>query len=200
MTEKQKGQQKIVNAAKKLFVKKGFDGTSLRDIATKAQVPVSLIYHYFENKVHLWQEVKVNLLIDSGWMGDHHLDKDRNFVEFLEYFVNMRLKLLYSNPDIVRLFDWQRLESGKNQLFGLGNAPKNGNWKTLLDYLQIYRKKGQVTDKLSDEAVTSMIFGLILGPFVRTGQAYFKNEDECNIYIDMITTTLIQTLAVKQIE
>lgn len=200
MTEKQKGQKKIVNAAKKLFVKKGFDGTSLRDIADKAQVPVSLIYHYFENKVHLWQEVKVSLLIDSGWMGDHHLDKDRNFAEFLEYFINMRLQLLYANPDIVRLFDWQRLESGKNQLFGLGNAPKNGNWKTLLDYLQIYREKGQVTDALSDEAVTSMVFGLILGPFVRTGQAYFKNKDEYAIYKEVITTTLIQTLAAKHIE
>ncbi|WP_440994329.1 TetR/AcrR family transcriptional regulator [Cysteiniphilum litorale] len=200
MTEKQKGQKKIVNAAKKLFVKKGFDGTSLRDIATKANVPVSLIYHYFENKVHLWQEVKVSLLIDSGWMGDHNLDKDRNFAEFLEHFINMRLQLLYANPDIVRLFDWQRLESGKNQLFGLGNAPEGSKWKTLLDYLEIYRNKGQITSTLSDEAVTSMVFGLILGPFVRTGQAYFKNNDEYSIYKDTITTTLIQTLAIKHIE
>lgn len=200
MTEKQKGQKKIVSAAKKLFVKKGFDGTSLRAIATKANVPVSLIYHYFENKVHLWQEVKVSLLVDSGWMGDHHFDNDRNFAEFLHYFINMRLQLLYANPDIVRLFDWQRLESGKNQLFGLGNAPKGSNWKTLLDYLKIYREKGQVTNLLSDEAITSMVFGLILGPFVRTGQAYFKNNDEYVIYKDTITKTLIETLAAKHIE
>ena len=197
MVDKQKGQQKIVNAAKKLFVKNGFDGTSLRNISDKANVPVSLIYHYFTNKVHLWQEVKINLLAESGWMENQYLDQIQEFSEFLRQFITVRLHLLYTNPDIVRLFDWQRLESKKNQLFGLGNAPKNTKWKTIVDYLQIYRQQNQIVSHLNDDAVTSMIFGLLLGPFVRTGQAYFKDKEDCEIYKESVINTLIQALVAK---
>ena len=33
-----------------IFVKKGFEGSSISDIASQAKTNKSLIYHYFENK------------------------------------------------------------------------------------------------------------------------------------------------------
>lgn len=42
--------QKVVDAASGLFFHKGFDGTSVRDIADKAEVNVSLISYYFKGK------------------------------------------------------------------------------------------------------------------------------------------------------
>ena len=44
----------IVNAAEKLFVKKGFAATSISDVATKAKVTKSLIHHHFGSKEALW--------------------------------------------------------------------------------------------------------------------------------------------------
>jgi len=43
-------QQKVVEAASLLFFQKGFHGTSVRDIAEKASVNVSLISYYFKSK------------------------------------------------------------------------------------------------------------------------------------------------------
>jgi len=42
--------QKVINAASALFFQKGFDGTSVRDIAEKANVNVSMISYYFKGK------------------------------------------------------------------------------------------------------------------------------------------------------
>lgn len=38
----------ILNAAEDLFANKGFEGTSVRDIAQKAEVNVAMISYYFE--------------------------------------------------------------------------------------------------------------------------------------------------------
>lgn len=42
--------QKVVDAASALFFQKGFDGTTVRDIAERASVNVSLISYYFKSK------------------------------------------------------------------------------------------------------------------------------------------------------
>ncbi|GAB3065375.1 forespore capture DNA-binding protein RefZ [Virgibacillus ainsalahensis] len=43
-------QKKVIDAASSLFFQKGFSGTSVRDIAEKASVNVSLISYYFKSK------------------------------------------------------------------------------------------------------------------------------------------------------
>ena len=43
-TEKQ---IKILDVAEELIAKKGFDGTSVRDICTKANINVAMISYYF---------------------------------------------------------------------------------------------------------------------------------------------------------
>jgi len=42
--------QKVIEAASMLFFQKGFHGTTVRDIADKASVNVSLISYYFKGK------------------------------------------------------------------------------------------------------------------------------------------------------
>jgi len=46
--------EKIISAARKLFEQKGFDQTSVRDIATLADVNVALINYHFQSKENLF--------------------------------------------------------------------------------------------------------------------------------------------------
>lgn len=48
--KKNPSRQKVIDAASVLFFQKGFHGTSVRDIADKASVNVSLISYYFKSK------------------------------------------------------------------------------------------------------------------------------------------------------
>ncbi len=48
---------KILNAAKKEFLLKGIEGTSLRSIARNAEMSVGNIYHYYESKDEIVKEL-----------------------------------------------------------------------------------------------------------------------------------------------
>jgi len=52
-----RSRNKILNVAEKYFATLSYTGTSLRDIATEADVPLALIYYYFESKTRLYDEV-----------------------------------------------------------------------------------------------------------------------------------------------
>jgi AcrR family transcriptional regulator len=61
----------VVHAAGKLFLERGFDGTSMRDIASAAGTSQSMLYRYFPNKSALFETAVLE-----------------PFYEFLEEFVN----------------------------------------------------------------------------------------------------------------
>ncbi|MBM4388146.1 MAG: TetR/AcrR family transcriptional regulator, partial [Deltaproteobacteria bacterium] len=60
--------EKILAVSKSLIIEKGYQGTSLRDIASNAGVTMGAIYHHFRNK----EEIYLNVL------------KENNIVEYLE--------------------------------------------------------------------------------------------------------------------
>ena len=47
-----KGQ--IIDAAKRVFAAKGYDGASLRAVAREAEVDPALVHHYFDGKASLF--------------------------------------------------------------------------------------------------------------------------------------------------
>lgn len=53
--EKTDKREQLINAAEELFAEKGFDGTSVRDIAQKADVNLAMISYYFGSKEKLLQ-------------------------------------------------------------------------------------------------------------------------------------------------
>lgn len=55
---------KILNVAEALFAEKGFDGTSMGEIAKKVGINKSSIYYYFESKDKLLEEVLKNCTIN----------------------------------------------------------------------------------------------------------------------------------------
>ena len=53
--------RRLEQSALALFSSRGYDGTSLRDIAEDAGVQLSLIDRYFGNKLHLFQEIHLRI-------------------------------------------------------------------------------------------------------------------------------------------
>lgn len=123
MTKKKQDEtapRKILLVARDLFLEKGFSSVSIRDIAKKAEVPISLIYHYHENKTALWKAIKNDLLVT--YFGDVEENAPSEFTclrEFLTYVMTLRFKLYEKDPNISRLVTWQRLEPTEESLSGI---------------------------------------------------------------------------------
>ena len=49
--------EKILQTANRLFAKYGFGSTSIRDIATEAEVNLAAVNYHFKNKDNLYWEV-----------------------------------------------------------------------------------------------------------------------------------------------
>ena len=65
---KENRKEQIIQEALKLFSEKGFAAVSMRDLAESAGISVSTIYHYYESKQALFQDmiVRANALTDRA--------------------------------------------------------------------------------------------------------------------------------------
>ncbi len=55
--ERRERRERILNAARQVFFKKGYIGATMRDIALEAAFSPGLIYHYFKNKDDIYASI-----------------------------------------------------------------------------------------------------------------------------------------------
>lgn len=94
-------EQSIKNAAKTVFLKKGFAGTKTRDIAIEAGENLALINYYFRSKKNLFQIVMKEIFkefLDSSVPVFN--DPNTSIQEKIELFVDKQLNLCLQQPDI----------------------------------------------------------------------------------------------------
>jgi AcrR family transcriptional regulator len=140
-----RNKRKIEAAALQVFVKQGFHGTSIRDIANASGVSIGNIYNYYKTKEDLYKaiaehyETRMQALRASAIEGTDDLFDPDNLLKFAE-----RLReIVHNETDYWRLMYIDVTEFG-NQHFAhlyrnlakdlkskLGNKlrdPKRGNW------------------------------------------------------------------------
>jgi len=94
----------ILDAAKGAFAEKGFEGTSIADIARTAQISDGLVYRYFRSKRELLYEVLrkfyERILLDL----ETQVFKHDAFPARLEALIRRHLEVFVSDTDLCRLF------------------------------------------------------------------------------------------------
>lgn len=85
--ENPKTRQQFISAAKTLFVKKGYDETTMIDIADEAGLSRRTLYSYFESKVDVFQAV-INsevekVLSQLAEIANQNLPVQQKIVEFV---------------------------------------------------------------------------------------------------------------------
>lgn len=55
--QKQQRKEEILSAGLDLFIRKGFTGTKIKDIADQVGMSVGLLFHYYESKEALYEEL-----------------------------------------------------------------------------------------------------------------------------------------------
>jgi TetR/AcrR family fatty acid metabolism transcriptional regulator len=94
----------ILDAAKGAFADKGFEGTSIADIARIAQISDGLVYRYFRNKRELLYEVLrkfyERILLDL----ETQVFKHDGFSARLEALIRRHLEVFVADTDLCRLF------------------------------------------------------------------------------------------------
>ena len=90
----------ILDAASKLFVEKGYDGTSLQDIINETKLSKGAIYHHFSSKEEIFERIcgqigEANSARLAGIRDDKHLNGREKLKEIF------RSSLLHPNQETV---------------------------------------------------------------------------------------------------
>jgi AcrR family transcriptional regulator len=110
--------QQILKAAVALFAERGYDGTSIRAIVSKARVNQAAINYHFKGKEGLYEEVLK--LAFEGYLRLDSFDleklKDLPREEALRRFVHQQLRPLLAHDQMsryIRIFAWENVRPSK---------------------------------------------------------------------------------------
>ncbi len=93
--------KKFLNIAKKEFIRKGYNGTTIRTIAKKSGIAVGNLYNYFKNKDKIFEEIlsptinKIKNALetmknkkisknDSEWSFEWHKEQLKQIIKFVD--------------------------------------------------------------------------------------------------------------------
>ncbi|WDF46634.1 TetR family transcriptional regulator [Chryseobacterium sp. KACC 21268] len=173
-------EEHIMMAAEKLFAANGYNGTSVRDIAAKAKVNVSMISYYFGSKENLMEEL-------FKWRMEEGLNFAKNIVEntdlteiekidaFVDNFVNRVQKF----RDFYLLIHTQQVISQNKNIQNFLRASKINYIEINQKIVEIGLEKGIFTKRPSFHLLQCTISGTIFNAMhgIKMYKEYLKKNN-----------------------
>jgi TetR/AcrR family transcriptional regulator len=111
-------ERKILEAAGKIFMKKGRLGASMQDIADEAGINRTLLHYYFRNKEKLFDTIFSRAIARAFPTMVAAFASDRPFMEKIRIFVDTYTDLLMDNP-YLPVFIFQEISLNPDRLAGI---------------------------------------------------------------------------------
>lgn len=101
MTRSKNTEKKIFDAATELFLEKGVDRTSVREIAARADINLALMNYYFRSKENLFDAIFSQLVKTNTKKLIKILDSDLQLEDKIRQYVVVYIDMLSENPLLV---------------------------------------------------------------------------------------------------
>lgn len=157
--------EKILDAARKLFVQQGFAATTTRDIAKEAGINLALVNYYYGSKQNLFKTIMVEHM--KGFMKGLSVginDPSRGLEEKFAFMADSYISMLLVQPD-VPLFLLRSLREEPDVLFrdvGIGPILTDSLLMKEIDAAL----KAQGTSLISPLQIFINLMGLCVFPFI----------------------------------
>lgn len=163
---------RILDASEDLFSSKGYDATSMEQIAKKAEVTKSLIYYYFESKEKILEELISKYMVTTMKEKRDVLLSNQSNTSIIEQSMQKGFDFLFKNKRIMRILITEMLKD---------NIRNNNLCKMVGDMITASAanlKSLGMDIKDDDEfAMYSFFFGLIpIIAFMHLGDTWMKNN------------------------
>lgn len=91
-------EEKILSAAKKVFLTKGMDGARMQDIADEAAINKALLHYYFRSKDKLFEQIFMQVVSDFLPRIVAVLESETTLFQKIESFCNEYISQLLKTP------------------------------------------------------------------------------------------------------
>lgn len=99
-TKKDNTEEKILEAAKSVFLNKGMDGARMQEIADEAGINKALLHYYFRSKERLFEAIFGEIIKFAFPKITRIIASDMGIVSKIEQFVDAYLEILMKHPFI----------------------------------------------------------------------------------------------------
>lgn len=154
-------EERILEAAKKIFLRDGLQGARMQDIADLATINRSMLHYYFRDKELLSQTVMKGVISKFVVAFKENLNSELSFEEKVDNYIDAEINLAFDNPDLL--------------IFALHEASKDPEFfKKVIESKMsvVFRKqmkeayeKGEIVPKNIEEFVVS-VSSLCMFPFI----------------------------------
>ncbi|HEY9008647.1 TetR family transcriptional regulator [Ohtaekwangia sp.] len=152
---------KILSAARALFEEKGFDLTSVREIATKAEVNVALINYHFGSKENLMLAV-MEQSSDATRMKLHDINQsEATSVEKLLLVIDLYVEKLFDNCRYYHLIHREMSVVQRPELVDGINKILNRNTAELRKLIEDGQRKKTFKKSVDIDLAIATLFGVI---------------------------------------
>lgn len=124
-------EEQILKAAETVFLEKGFDATSVADIAEKAGCNRALVYYYFRTKENLFEKVFVNKIGFLFENIDRVIKESSSLHELLEKFVDLYFSILTESPKMPLFVITELIMNKQNQAWFVRNYLVNPKFDSI---------------------------------------------------------------------
>ncbi len=126
----------IINTAIKLFATKGYEGTSIRDLAAAAEVNVAMVNYYFGSKEKLFESmVEHKVAYTRGAFDEIANNTALTEMEKIEKVIEVYINRIFGNREFHKVLHH---ELQLNQRPELGDSDTKRDWKKLQHYQRHY--------------------------------------------------------------
>lgn len=172
--------EKILEAAKELFEEKGFDFTSVRDIANKADVNVALINYHFGSK-----ELLLGTLIEEMVNATHIKLSDINKQavdpeDKLKHAIDLLIDKIFENKKYYQMLHRELSTSQRPELNEQIAKSLKRNRIELRSILEEGQRKKVFREDIDIDFTLSTLFGL-LQQATNTGLKFFIKDNDTKI-------------------
>lgn len=164
MTDKENTEEKILEAAKEVFIEKGNDGARMQEIADKAGINKSLLHYYYRTKEKLFGAVFKFAFKQFAPRILNVFEADDDFFTQIKKFINIYIDIISENP-FIPMFILNEVNKKKTSLVPKVIKSSGVNVEFFKEKIRKEVEKGTIRD-IEPEHFFVNILGMCIFPFV----------------------------------
>jgi AcrR family transcriptional regulator len=193
MTEFNEKQIEILQVAEQLFAEEGFDGTSIRDIAKKANINIAMISYYFGSKEKLLEAIVLNRISDMRLQLENIYNEILPPFEKVDKLIELYISRINNNRCIYQIIHFEFSTKKRELNFKGFTDMKRSNLETFRNII----KEGQDSGQFQKDINVDLLPPIIMGTYFQFHMNKPLYQNILNLsseeaYDNYIATTLTQ--------
>lgn len=189
-------QIQILEVAETLFAEKGFDGTSIRNIAKEAKINIAMVSYYFGCKESLLHSLIIYRHSDLKLQLENLLQDDLEPIDKINKLIELYINRINNNRGIYRILHFE-FSSKKREL---SLQPFSELKKENLKSLEIIIHEGQAKGVFRKDIIIPLITPTILGTFFHFHMNRPFFEELLDLKTEALYNNYIKTNLIKHIQ